>query len=159
MHDTMALHPIGRVKADKDGFRIEIDSKYRKGLEGLGKHSHLQVLFWFHHSDTEEARRYLTCEKPYRRGPETLGIFSTRSPFRPNPIGLSPIVVSRLDEEAGTISTPFIDAEDGTPVLDLKPYLPCCDRVRHAGGPEWCAHWPESWEDSAAFDWGVEFNF
>lgn len=159
MNHDMKLKPIGRVKASQGGFRIEIDPEFRKGMEGLGRYSHLQVLFWFHHNDTKEAREYLTCAKPYRRGPETIGVFSTRSPFRPNPIGLSPVAVSRLDESSGVIETFYLDAEDGTPVLDLKPYLPCSDRVRDSRGPEWCAHWPGCWEENAGFDWEAEFNF
>jgi tRNA (Thr-GGU) A37 N-methylase len=62
-----------------------------------------------------------------------------------------------VDLENGLVIVPWIDAEDGTPILDIKPYHPSSDRVRDVRMPEWCAHWPQSLEDSAAFDWEAEF--
>ena len=53
----------------------------------------------------------------------------------------------------------MIDANDGTPVLDIKPYTPSSDRIEAPGVPEWCSHWPKSLEQSENFDWGNEFNF
>jgi tRNA (Thr-GGU) A37 N-methylase len=47
--------------------------------------------------------------------------------------------------------------EDGTPILDLKPYQPAADRIRDVTVPAWCAHWPQWYEDSAIFDWEGEF--
>lgn len=94
--------------------------------------------------------------KPYRKGPRTLGIFATRSPLRPNPIALTAVAVLGLDPEAGRIDIPYIDAEEGTPVLDIKPYHPSVDRVREVTVPAWCNHWPRWYGDSGAFDWEAE---
>jgi len=100
----------------------------------------------------------MECQKPYRKGPDLLGIFSTRSPMRPNPIALSVAAVVGVDMEQGLIRLAYIDAEDGTPVLDIKPYLPCSDRVSRVQTPGWCSHWPQSMEGSATFDWPAEFE-
>jgi tRNA (Thr-GGU) A37 N-methylase len=61
--------------------------------------------------------------------------------------------------EKGIIGLAFIDAEDGTPVLDIKPYTPSLDRVENPIVPKWCAHWPKSVESSGSFDWSSVFNF
>ena len=86
-----------------------------------------------------------------------LGTFATRSPERPNPIALSCAGVTYLKE--GRIGLDYLDAEAGSPVLDLKPYIPSLDRVEAPGVPDWCSHWPSSVETSGDFDWGAEFRF
>ncbi len=96
--------------------------------------------------------------KPYKKGPENVGIFATRSPIRPNPILLSTIEVSNIDFLQGHIYTPYIDAENGSIVLDIKPYN-MSERVKNCTVPDWCKHWPQWYEDSALFDWNNEFNF
>ena len=65
----------------------------------------------------------------------------------------------QIDHENGLIRIAYIDADDGTPVLDLKPYTPSLDRVESPDVPDWCAHWPRSVEESGDFDWENEFNF
>jgi len=64
-----------------------------------------------------------------------------------------------IDYEKGRIQIPYIDANDGSPVLDIKPYTPSLDRVEDPGVPAWCRHWPRSLEQSGSFDWENEFNF
>ncbi|MNZ62665.1 putative tRNA (adenine(37)-N6)-methyltransferase [compost metagenome] len=88
-----------------------------------------------------------------------MGIFATRSPIRPNPIALSVVQMISVDEDKGVIRIPYIDANQGTPVIDLKPYTPSLDRVESPGVPDWCKHWPKSLEKSSDFDWQDEFNF
>ena len=63
-----------------------------------------------------------------------------------------------MDFEKGIIYTPFIDAEDGTPVIDIKPYNKS-ERVRDCTVPDWCSHWPEWEEDALTYNWEDEFNF
>lgn len=101
----------------------------------------------------------MTTIKPYKQGPEELGMFATRSPLRPNPIALSTIQVISLDEQTGVIEVGYIDADNDTPLLDIKPYLPCEDIVCNVETPSWCAHWPSSTEASATYDWEKEINF
>ena len=66
-------------------------------------------------------RDRLQTEQPYKGAPAVMGIFATRSPQRPNPLALTASQVSGLDPEAGIIRLAFIDAEENTPVLDIKP--------------------------------------
>ena len=109
--------------------------------------------------DDPENRSRRVLKKPYTKGPETIGVLAPRSPARPNPMALTPVRVLSLDPESGTIAIPFIDAEEGSPIIDLKPYSPSLDRVREAQTPSWCGHWPRWLEDSAEFDWEAEFNY
>ena len=100
-----------------------------------------------------------THHKPYVNGPDEMGVFATRSPERPNPIALSCAYVTYINEQAGEIGLAYIDANDGSPVLDVKPYTPSLDRVEAPTVPQWCAHWPDNVETSGDFDWEDEFNF
>jgi tRNA (Thr-GGU) A37 N-methylase len=77
---------------------------------------------------------------------------------RPNPIAVSIAAVQSIDEDAGVIRIPYINAEDGTPILDIKPYHPSVDRLGAVSVPAWCRHWPPWYEDSASFDWGAEIT-
>ena len=155
---TFQLRSIGRVIAGEDGYALVIDEPYREALTGLEGFSHLNVLCWFHLVDGTEYRDITVAERPYRDAPDRLGIFATRSPVRPNPIALTPVPVLSIDVPGGLVHIPFIDAEPGTPVLDIKPYHPAVDRIRDVGVPGWCAGWPQWYEDSATFDWGAVFE-
>ena len=157
--NVYTVHPIGVIKANTEGFQLHINPPFRNALKELDGFSHIHVLFWCHRVDKDNLRQMTECQKPYRKGPERVGIFATRSPSRPNPIGLTPVMVINIDHQAGIIETPFIDAEKDTPIIDLKPYIPSLDRVRDISSPAWCSHWPQWYEDSAEFDWASEFLF
>ena len=101
----------------------------------------------------------MEAEQPYKNAPGIMGIFATRSPARPNPLALTAAEVLQLDLKKGIIRIDYTDANDGTPVLDIKPYTPSMDRVESPKVPEWCGHWPKSREESADFAWENEFNF
>ena len=66
---------------------------------------------------------------------------------------------SDFDYMSGLIQIAYIDANDKTPILDIKPYTPSLDRVENPQVPDWCSHWPHSLEESASFAWESEFNF
>lgn len=151
--------PIGKVFEARQGFAIQLEEKYIKGLIELDGFNHLNILWWAHHLDNNENRSLLTQDKPYKKGPKTIGTFATRSPQRPNPIGLTTIYVLNIDHKKGIVYTPYIDAEPETPVIDIKPYHPCTDLTKDASVPLWCAHWPANIEESASFNWKDEFNF
>jgi tRNA-Thr(GGU) m(6)t(6)A37 methyltransferase TsaA len=153
------IKAIGEVQQSEDGFVIKLKNEYKEGLAGLDGYSHLDIVWWADQTDDPEFRNRLIVDKPYKKGPARVGIFSTRSQIRPNPIALTPVYVIKIDHEQGTVYIPYIDAEPGTPVLDIKPYLPSTDIVKNVSVPEWCSHWPSSIEDSASFDWEKEFNF
>ncbi len=155
---NFTLNPVGHVDVGQSGFTIKVDKPYRDALRGLEGFSHLNILFWCHLLDEPLYREMVTTEKPYKNGPDQVGIFATRSPARPNPIATTPVGVNSLDVDEGLVHITYIDAEPGTPVLDIKPYVPAIDRVRDTASPDWCSDWPEWYEDSATFDWGAVFE-
>ena len=159
MEQHFVLTSIGVVRAGGEGFRLELAPRYAEALRGLSGFSHLQVLWWFSGCDTEADRGRLCEQRPYRRGPDLLGVFATRSSARPNPIALSCCAVTGLDAARGAVELAYIDARDQSPVLDIKPYTPSLDRVERPAVPAWCRGWPADVETSGDFDWASEFNF
>ena len=95
----------------------------------------------------------------YQMNDAFLSQMATRSPVRPNPLALTTVKVISIDYKAGFIQIDDIDANNDTPLLDIKPYTPCTDRVETPGLPTWCSHWPKSMETTKDFDWVGEFNF
>ena len=159
MADTQyTLHPIGRVVVNEGGFALQVDEAYRPALIELEGFSHITVLWWAHLLDDPMFREMTIAERAYRDAPVKIGVFATRSPVRPNPIGVTPVAVISVDIESGIVQVPYVDAEDGTPILDIKPYHPSVDRIRDVRTPDWCATWPQWYEDSATFDWGAVFE-
>lgn len=150
---------IGKVNAAGYGTFIELEQAYIPALQALDGFSHLNVIWWFSDFDHAAARNTLESLKPYKKAPAVMGTFATRSPMRPNPIALTTVQVISIDYEKGIIQIPYIDAKDGTPILDIKPYTPSLDRVENPVVPDWCSHWPKSLEQSGNFNWEDEFNF
>lgn len=159
MNQHLIVQPIGVIRVDQDGCRLELTPAYAKALTGLDDFSYLNILWWFSGCSHADDRRVLLEEKPYTHGPAVLGVFATRSPRRPNPIALSCAGVSYIDTARGVIGLAYIDADDQSPVLDIKPYTPSLDRVARPQPPAWCRHWPENIETSGDFDWEAEFSF
>ena len=158
MKHSIQTKSIGTIHAAKGTFSISVDEAYRSGLTNINGFSHLQIVWWGNLFDKAEHRMQLINESPYKNSPANLGVFATRSQFRPNPILITTIYVEKIDVANGIIYTPYIDAENGTPLLDIKPYHPY-ENVKTCEVPPWCNHWPTSYEDSAAFNWEAEFNF
>ncbi len=111
------------------GATVVVDASYRPGLAGLAGFSHVVVLSWF-----EQAPRNLIVQKP-RHASDAKGVFALRSPARPNPIGLHVARIVSLDIETGRIELDAIDALDGTPVIDIKPYFSSVDAFPDATRP------------------------
>ena len=107
---------------------IEVEAPYRAGLDGLERFSHAIALYWMH-----EARRDLIVQAP-KHSPVPRGVFGLRSPLRPNPIALAVVRILSIDAASGRIEIDAIDCLDGTPLLDIKPYLPSVDAVPEATG-------------------------
>jgi tRNA (Thr-GGU) A37 N-methylase len=158
MEDKFQIKPIGVIKNIDNTFLIQIEKEFIPALTNIEGFSHLQIVWWGNLYASQEMRQTLTCDKPYKKGPDKIGIFATRSPVRPNPILITNIAVIKIDYEKGIIYTPYIDAENNTPVLDIKPYH-LNERIRDCEVPQWCSHWPEWDEESATFNWQNEFNF
>lgn len=103
-------------------------------VRGLEDFSHLWLLFVFH--GIPGGRWQPTVRPPRLGGNRRLGVFATRSPFRPNPLGLSAVRLERIASRPGRITLHLagVDLLDGTPVLDIKPYVPYADRIPEATG-------------------------
>ena len=156
---TFQVTAIGKISINNEGMFIELDSRYIPAIQALDGFSHLNVIWWFSDFDDKKMRSNLEIPKPYKKSPDVMGVFATRSPVRPNPIALTAVQVIHIDYEKGIIQIAYIDANDGTPVLDIKPYTPSLDRIEIPSVPKWCNHWPKSIEESGSFDWASEFNF
>ena len=112
------------------GGTIVLEPPYRNpdALRGLEGFSHLWLIFQFHRAVRAEWSP--TVRPPRLGGNRRMGVFATRSPFRPNAIGLSCVKLEevRLDEKLGPVLyVSGADLVDGTPILDIKPYLPYAD--------------------------------
>lgn len=153
------IFSIGKIVNEKENVSVVLDKKYAEGLKGLREYSHVQIIWWMDGCDNESDRATLTEEKPYTNGPDKIGVFALHSPERPNPIAVSNAGIAYVDEEKGIVGLYYMDAFDGSKVIDLKPYTPSIDRIEHPITPSWCSHWPKSYEESAGFDWEAEFNF
>lgn len=150
------IRPIGVIRVNAEGIFLEIEEACRPAMKDLGTFSHVHVIWWFHLLDDEESRSILQVSPPYRRVQSQMGVFATRSPVRPNPIALTTVRMLHIDYDGGIIQIDHIEAEDGTPLVDLKPYIPSNDRVREVSTPNWTAAWPQWYEDAAHFDWEKE---
>lgn len=155
----ITFEPIGHILLEENRFFLELKPEFWPAVEGLEEFSHLQVFWHFNLYDTAENRRVLQCQKPYRNGPDSVGVFATRSPLRPNPMALTPCALIGIDKARHRLELNYIDAENNTPVLDIKPYEASLDRVRDIRSPKWASHWPQWYEESGEFDWSQEFNF
>lgn len=103
-------------------------------IRGLEDFSHLWLIWNFSQSKPTEA---LTVRPPRLGGNKRMGVFATRSPFRPNPIGLSCVKIEKIEIDADlgpVISVLSADLMDGTPIYDIKPYIPYADCIPNAVG-------------------------
>lgn len=153
------VNAVGTICNNETGTSIKLDAHYIPALKALDGFSHINVLWWCSDFDKAEYRSVLDTEQPYKNAPQKMGIFATRSPIRPNPIALTTVELIQIDYLNGIIQIAFIDANDNTPILDIKPYTPSFDRIETPAVPNWCSHWPKSLEQSASFAWENEFNF
>ena len=118
---------LSRIVSD-EGFRRE---EALRGIEGF---SHLWIIWVF--SANRQVPWSPTVRPPRLGGNRRIGVFATRSPYRPNPIGLSCVKLDRVEQtkEGPVLVVRGADLMDGTPVLDIKPYLPYADRIDGATG-------------------------
>jgi len=141
---SFQISPVGRIARPEGGaIAVQVDAAYRAALKGLDTFSHVVVVWWAQRFDEAQYREVLVVPLPYA-GDREAGVFACRSPLRP-PLTMTTVSRIRAVAEAqGTVQIENIDAFDGTPVLDLKPYFPVTDRVQTVrispdlvGWPEW----------------------
>jgi formylmethanofuran dehydrogenase subunit E len=128
----MQLKPIGIIHSPyqagqapyqgvgrKEICQVEIFPEFEEGLKDIEGFSHIILIYWFHRSQGY----HLLVKTPWDTKPH--GLFTTRSPHRPCPLGLS--VVELVAREKNILKVRGLDAVDGTPLLDIKPYVPSID--------------------------------
>ena len=143
---SICLHPIGFVRSpvketpkpeyDWTGVvsEIVVAPEFGAGLEGLERYSHVSIIYWAHRATDRDK---MALRVRYRGDPKLpeVGVFASRSPYRPNPMGMK---VARLVEVKGNVlRLEELDALDGTTVLDIKPFIPGYDAPEKARVPEW----------------------
>jgi len=116
----------------EDACRIRLLRPYANGLQGLDGYSHVIVLFWVHRAREWKMPRH-------HHKPPHVKVFATRMPVRPNPIGMSVVELVEFSPHSGDLVVRGLDALDGTPILDLKPYIPNFDSRPDARLPGWVA--------------------
>ena len=136
VHNGLSTPPTPRSDWEKMTSEIVIDSRLTEALDGIEGFSHIIVLFWMHRlpkGDTPLMQRPMgNPARPLK------GLFALRTPNRPNPIGKT---TARLLERRGNIlRVEGLDALDGSPVIDIKPYLPGYDAAIDATVPAWIVH-------------------
>lgn len=125
------LKPIGVVKnnIEQPGFNsweeiiseIEINKKYRQGLDRLDEFSHITILFWMNQVLSSK-RTLLEIHPRDRQDLPLVGIFATRSQMRPNPIGVTTVKLLKINDNI--LSVQGLDALNRTQVIDIKPFIP-----------------------------------
>ena len=125
-----AEHAHGEAGWDDRTCSIELVPTHAGKLKGLAGYSHLIVIYWAH-----RAREWRMPRHHHKQ--QGVKVFATRMPVRPNPIGLCVAELVSFDPESGRVVVRNLDACDGSPVLDLKPYIPFFDSVPAAQLPDW----------------------
>jgi tRNA-Thr(GGU) m(6)t(6)A37 methyltransferase TsaA len=136
-HTSPEKTPIQPVYAKGCRGRAEVFPEYADGLRDLESFSHVYLIYHFHCSGPVRL-----IVKPFLQDVER-GVFATRAPCRPNPIGLS--VVELVCREDNVLHLDGLDVLDGTPLLDIKPFVPRFDGVKNPSGG-----WTESIDEETA---------
>ena len=131
---------IGVVESSGELSKVLIFPQFCVGLQGLGNFSHIVILYWLHLRDNEKERGTLQVVPRRHPGAPQVGVFASRSPSRPNPIGLCIVELTKIED--CTLFVKGLDALEGSPVIDLKPYVPRADSVPEARVPKWTSRGP-----------------
>jgi tRNA (adenine37-N6)-methyltransferase len=139
----------GLVTAATGAIVLPNTAENQLAVRGIEAFSHLWVIFGFH--DCDYGDRFKPLVSPPRLGgKQQVGVYASRSPNRPNPIGLSAVKLDRVEISAIELCLHIsgIDLLDGTPVFDIKPYVPYSDAIPNAE-----AGWATPIEDAIVVDW------
>jgi tRNA-Thr(GGU) m(6)t(6)A37 methyltransferase TsaA len=141
--NNISVKPIGWVRNEIKGLpwrqwkevesEIVLDSAMTEALDGVEGFSHIMVVFWMHRVP-EGIHHPVKVHPQGRQELPLVGVFATRAPYRPNPIGVS--TVRLLERTDNVLKVKGLDAIDGTPVLDIKPCFPS-DAITQAEVPDW----------------------
>jgi tRNA-Thr(GGU) m(6)t(6)A37 methyltransferase TsaA len=147
------VKPIGVVKCSVNEMsqgnwasvdsEIHLDPEYAPGLQGLEGFSHVLVVFFLDRAQGFDLKKQLLRRPRGMEDLQALGVFAQRTKFRPNPLGVS--AVKLLGIAGNIVRVRGLDALDGTPVLDIKPYMPPFDRVDEVSMPPWVGRFVEGY--------------
>lgn len=133
MSQSFYLKPVGVVKKESEKIWIDIFDENNDALLGLDGFSHIYVFYWFHQNDTPEKRQTLQVHPRGDQQNPLTGVFATHSPLRPNPIALTLCKITAIN--GSQIEVKDIDAHDGSPVIDIKCYIP--ESIADVRLPDW----------------------
>lgn len=128
------INPVGFVRSVEKSTLLEILPGYENALHGLELYSHIIILVWLHKRDNAPDRQLLKVHPRHDKNNPLTGIFATRSPVRPNPVAI--FIPSIISINRNIIKVSSMDVFDGTPVIDIKPYIPSLDSIPEAKVPE-----------------------
>jgi tRNA-Thr(GGU) m(6)t(6)A37 methyltransferase TsaA len=137
---VFTMTPIGRIEVKDKSARIVLEEKYAPGLAGLADWSHVQVFYWFDKNDVPQKRAILQVRPRGSQDNPLTGVFACRSPVRPNLVALT--VCRIVSVEGNVVTLDAIDAFDGTPVIDLKPFIPPDEPRGEVRVPAWARRGP-----------------
>ena len=133
--EPYSLKPIGRVSKIKGRTQIALLKQYELGLLGLSDFSHVYVFWWFNGNDTPKGHAVLQVHPRGNPANPLTGVFATRSPRRPNLIAMT--LCKIVSVHGNVLELEAIDAFSGTPVFDLKPFIPNSDSAANPRTPAW----------------------
>lgn len=129
--------PIGTIRRQEHVQVVSLVPEVRKALLGLDAFSHAWILYWFHENDDPSTRSTLRVHPCRDRANPLTGVFGTRSPARPNLVGMDLCRIVKVRPKAGEILIAGCEAREGTPLIDIKPYLPHSDIAKGLRLPAW----------------------
>lgn len=132
---SFALYPIGYVKKEGPKTLLVLGEAYKDGLLGLKNFSHIYVYFWFDQNDTPDRRATLQVHPMANPKNPLTGVFATRSPRRPNLIGMTLSRILRVEDNI--IEIEWTDALENTPIIDIKPFIRTIDCTEDSKVPAW----------------------
>lgn len=132
-----SILPIGHIEKKDSEIFLVIKEAYWDATTHLDMFSHAIILWWIEGCDNPEDRQTVLASPPKNKGLEPSGVFACRSPARPNPIGHTVVKILHLDKKKCCILVDHMDADSGSPIIDIKPYLPSSDRVDKTKVPPW----------------------
>jgi len=135
MKKNFHIIPVGIIKKQHEKVWIEVYEKYNEALSGLDGFSHITVCYWFHENDTPEKRNVMKIHPRRNKKNPLTGVFATHSPLRPNLIGIS--ICKILSIQGNTIHIDKIDAFDGSPLIDIKCFIPSNALKQNIRLPDW----------------------
>ena len=141
----ITFNPIGTVKCPvtemsqggwaKIESAIHVDPPLAQGLQGLAGFSHILVAFFLDRAQGFDPATQLLRRPRGREDMQEVGVFAQRTKYRPNPLGITAVQLLGID--GNVVKVRGLDALDGTPVLDIKPYMPPFDRMDDVKMPPW----------------------